>query len=89
MSTSGTIVGILGEAQHCPSCGGWHPLGTPCHGRGVPVTITERRPHRCPVCNGRGNLPHGFYNPNPTGLSDNTAEVQCRACGGTGIVWGY
>ncbi len=40
-------------------------------------------PHKCPVCEGRINLPPDFYG----GRSTNAAMEVCRACGGTGIVW--
>lgn len=43
---------------------------------------------RCPVCNGNGLVPNGFYN--MTGNIWTTADAspeQCRSCGGRGIVW--
>lgn len=49
----------------------------------------ERKPYRCPVCGGRGTVPHGYYSTQNPGW--NTADITpetCRACGGTGIVWG-
>ena len=48
----------------------------------------EMKPHVCPVCNGTGEVPSGFYN-QTSGTwttSDNTTE-QCRTCNGSGIVW--
>jgi DnaJ-class molecular chaperone len=44
-------------------------------------------PHTCPVCNGKGLLPCGFYNTQSIGSPSNTADEQCRACGGQGIIW--
>lgn len=46
-------------------------------------------PHRCPVCNGNGLVPNGFYmqtsgNWSTSGIAPET----CRSCGGTGVVWG-
>lgn len=54
-----------------------------------------RVPHRCPVCNGVGTVPDGFYNPPPTvdwgpqhvGTSTVPMREPCRACSGTGILW--
>ena len=43
------------------------------------------KPYTCPVCEGRGTVPWGFYNSWSTmGVHPET----CRSCGGTGIVWG-
>lgn len=46
-------------------------------------------PYRCPVCNGTGLVPNGFYTRTisywPT--TDVTPET-CRTCKGTGIFWG-
>ena len=48
-----------------------------------------KTPHRCPLCNGTGFVPAGFYsaigvNSFPT---TNTAPEQCRSCSGLGILW--
>ena len=45
-------------------------------------------PYRCPVCNGNGNVPNGFYNQvsGHWSVTDITPE-KCRSCNGTGIVW--
>lgn len=39
---------------------------------------------KCPVCGGRGQVPLSFYD---GGLSNTTADVQCRSCHGTGLVY--
>ena len=46
-------------------------------------------PHRCPVCNGNGLVPNGFYiqTSGHWSISSITPEA-CRCCNGTGIVWG-
>lgn len=43
-------------------------------------------PHRCPICEGRGAVPCNFY----TGgrVSTDASDVPCKACSGTGILWG-
>ena len=35
---------------------------------------------KCPVCDGRGTVPLGFYN--------DESQEQCKACAGRGIVFG-
>ena len=46
-------------------------------------------PHRCPVCNGNGLVPNGFYMQTSGywSTSDSALET-CRSCNGSGIVWG-
>lgn len=45
-------------------------------------------PHQCPVCNGRGTVPNGFYNSDGMQYSSaGTWAETCRSCGGTGVVW--
>lgn len=41
---------------------------------------------KCPVCEGRGLLPHGFYIPNEQFTSSNTTPEICKTCGGKGII---
>jgi len=45
-------------------------------------------PKKCPVCHGKGKLPHNFYN-NYSGWSvgSSLADVDCQSCNGKGIVW--
>ena len=44
-------------------------------------------PHKCPVCEGRGNVPGGFYGGcGLYGCSTSSME-RCRQCKGTGIIW--
>ncbi|KKN02105.1 hypothetical protein LCGC14_1121080 [marine sediment metagenome] len=48
------------------------------------------QPHRCPVCEGRGHLPTGFYtstNPDGSSSSGGTAPEMCQTCSGQGIIW--
>lgn len=42
---------------------------------------------RCPVCNGVGTMPSGFYNHGIESTYGGPSTVNCRSCGGTGIVW--
>ena len=44
------------------------------------------RPHRCPVCEGRGTVDSGFYY---GGVADHTAPDTCRSCNGSGVLWSY
>ena len=47
-----------------------------------------REPHRCPVCQGNGLVPNGFYRQTSRAwsTSDATPE-QCKSCAGSGLVW--
>jgi len=47
--------------------------------------ITRKVPYCCPVCNGSGNVPNGFYD---AGLTIITSPETCRSCNGTGIIYG-
>jgi len=49
------------------------------------MTIIERRPFKCPVCEGRGFLLESFYTDDDSAAS---GYVCCRTCSGKGIVWG-
>ena len=43
--------------------------------------------YKCPVCDGRGNVPSGFYSSNPNiSRRTNVGEV-CRSCNGNGFIW--
>lgn len=44
--------------------------------------------HKCPVCNGNGIAPNGFYNQTSGDWSTTDATPEkCRTCDGTGVVW--
>ena len=42
--------------------------------------------HVCPVCQGRGFLPVGFYSPDLSNGA-NTVPEKCRSCKGIGYIW--
>lgn len=42
-------------------------------------------PHKCPVCNGVGLVPYGFYL--AIGSTTDITPEKCRSCNGTGVVW--
>lgn len=48
--------------------------------------MNERTPHRCPVCEGRGSVPPGFYRLTCYSTTALTVEL-CRTCAGGGLVW--
>jgi len=53
------------------------------------MNIKREIPCKCPVCDGTGKVPRGFYNPytHYNTISDITPET-CISCGGTGIIMG-
>lgn len=52
------------------------------------TTTKEQKPYRCPVCNGRGTVPNGFYRSTGDVIVSYTTEPEvCRTCSGKGIVW--
>lgn len=59
-----------------------------CNGALPLVSLGEPKgiPHRCPVCDGRGQVFNGFYP-----QTDNIVTIgpeHCRTCSGLGLVWG-
>lgn len=45
-------------------------------------------PYKCPICKGHGIVPGGFYLSTTQYSYTNCSSETCRACNGTGIVWG-
>lgn len=66
------------------SCGAWVE---PCnwHFCAGSAPVLRQMPHRCPVCEGRGTVPAGFYS-RVTYAAGATPET-CATCSGRGIVW--
>lgn len=50
-------------------------------------TLLRRVPYKCPVCEGKGVVPAGFYE-SCGGYLTNISSITCQSCDGTGIVWG-
>ena len=76
----------------CPTCGWLMPVGldhTNCPNYWS--TPQDRRlPYRCPVCCGSGlvSRPPHVAGDIPEWSSAEAGPWPCKACGGTGIVWG-
>lgn len=49
---------------------------------------TTISPYVCPVCQGRGIVPYGFYSTGESSTSSSAADEKCRSCNGNGILWG-
>ncbi len=47
------------------------------------MTTAKMTPHRCPVCEGRGQMPVSFYG---GVVNDSGSTTPCRACD-KGVVW--
>ncbi len=45
------------------------------------------KPYRCPICDGRGNVPGGFYHATGNSWTSNRSVEVCRSCHGTGLIW--
>ena len=47
-------------------------------------------PHKCPVCDGTGLVarPPGVAGDWPEWASSSCGPYPCRACAGTGVIWG-
>lgn len=43
------------------------------------------KPYKCPVCDGRGNVPFNFYN--DKNMSVYSLNEKCRTCEGDTIIW--
>lgn len=78
------------DGYRCGSCGTYIWNGT-SHSCGItPNWLPAPAPspmytlQRCPVCEGRGNVPTGFYT-RATGATS-TAPETCQACDGKGIL---
>lgn len=49
----------------------------------------KMRPYMCPVCDGKGIVPNGFYLAvGPYWATTSTVPDTCQSCNGTGVVWG-
>jgi hypothetical protein len=46
------------------------------------------KPYCCPICTGKGIVAGGFYNSLGETLTSSCGQEPCRACNGTGIIWG-
>lgn len=51
-----------------------------------PYTEKAKIPHRCPVCEGRGFVPNGFYSSIKSWITTTTGHETCRSCGGNGYI---
>ena len=45
------------------------------------------KPHKCPICNGKGIVLNIFYSLVPMTI-EHKESVKCKTCKGEGIVWG-
>lgn len=48
--------------------------------------VNISRVSKCPVCAGKGRVPHGFYAMGPSSTSTDVLGEICRSCHGTGII---
>lgn len=81
--------------NHCQSCGRTlqefsvtHP-GPYCVCTGHSKRFGEgQNPHKCPICEGHGMVPGGFYTALAgCGSTSNVTAETCRSCDGNGVLW--
>lgn len=70
--------------SYCPKC------GAECRSIDHVEPCKTQYPFRCPVCNGQGivSTPPEVAGDVPWFISTGTGTFACRACKGTGIIWG-
>jgi len=56
--------------------------------RAISQSQSHKAPYKCPICNGKGNVPQGFYSIDRNRITIGTNPLQCRSCSGSGIIWG-
>lgn len=56
-------------------------------GEGSATWAQAQRPYRCPICEGKGIVSHGFYEIGSVSTNSPTTD-RCRSCAGSGVVWG-
>lgn len=79
----------------CRMCGGDLNTGMVCvqcgfdNGNSFTYSTNDtKKPHICPVCQGVGRVPAGFYESVGSNTWVNSGgDEECRSCNGTGIVW--
>jgi hypothetical protein len=92
MEPTPTVTNIAHNWPDSQSCGCWPSKGIVCWAHSGCVTgyQASKAPHRCPVCEGKGNVPNGFYSAIGVEVwsSSSIMPEACRSCDGTGVVWG-
>jgi hypothetical protein len=55
-----------------------------------PVPFTERKPHKCPVCQGTGIVSRPPWIAGDIGewTDSGNNTYPCKACDGKGVIWG-
>ena len=46
-----------------------------------------KEPFKCPVCLGKGKLPHSFYIISGQGATSSISDVTCKTCNGATIIY--
>lgn len=82
---NGNMFWIEGEGYICDTCYSQKFMSPP-----MPEPIYQSRtPYKCPICEGRGHVPGGWYQSTGNSwVSSGTAFDLCKTCNGEGIVWG-
>jgi hypothetical protein len=47
----------------------------------------KQTPYKCPICEGKGIVPNGFYSVYGSGTTTDASPETCKSCYGSGILW--
>lgn len=53
---------------------------------GYITTTILTQPYKCPICEGKGIVPGGFYHSVGPYSTSNLTTEQCRSCNGKGVI---
>ena len=73
---------VSSEGEHERDC-----ICNPNYNKEHYMPIVNQWPFKCPICEGRGIVPGGFYESLGTSWTSDRISELCRACSG-GIIWG-
>ena len=71
----------------CQSCGALVGNGQAHVCYNIPYQFPQQKPHKCPVCDGRGRV---LFDPeNPFKRGSSVQDWACKPCSGSGVLWAF